>query len=85
MKYMRYCPHGIISYYHLIISHHNALGDFENLNYYIRTCFPSDEDVTKLNFNDFLHIFIVRTYYLFISLLMYSQDVSVSALIKIYV
>ena len=69
--YMRYCPHGIISYYHLIISHHNALGDFGNFNYYIRTCFSSDEDVTKLDFNDFLNIFIVRTHYLSIYLFLY--------------
>ena len=40
--------------YHLIISHHHAHGYFENLNYYIRTYFFFDEELTKLNFNDFL-------------------------------
>ena len=42
--------------------------------------------MTKLNFDDFLNIFILEHsytlfFYLFISLLMYSQDVSVRALI----
>ena len=65
--------HIIHHHYHLFISHyrHIALGDFGNLNYYICTWFIFDEDVTKLNFNDFLNIFIVRTNYSSIYLFLY--------------
>ena len=57
----------------IFISHHRhiSLGDFGNLNHHIRTCFIFDEYVTKLNFNDFLYIFIVRTHYLSIYLFIY--------------
>ena len=66
-------------HYHLIIAHHRniALGDFGNLNYYIRTRFIFDEIIFEKNLYYKNTLFL----YLFISLLMYSQDVSVSALI----